>query len=107
MSTATSYTFLWAEPGSGWEEWVIRGTGIRASTLVLAIRNDGRTPEEVAEDFDVPLEAVLEAIDYVDSHSDELSLCRGFELEEWVRRGHINPDGTWRSISTTTPTKIE
>ena len=106
MSTVTSYRFLGAEPGSAWEEWVIAGTGIRASTLVLAVRNDGRTPEQVASDFEVPLDAVLEAIDYVDSHSQELERNYRADWEDLVRRDHLNPDGTWKSISTMTPTKI-
>lgn len=72
MSTMTKYTFLAAELGSAWDELAVKGTGIRVSTLVLAVRNDGRTPEQVASDFGVPVDAVLEAIDYVDSHAQEL-----------------------------------
>ena len=106
MSTVTNCSFLVAEPGSAWEERVIDKTGVRASTLALAVRNDGRTPEQVAADFEVPLEAVLEAIEYVDSHAHELEQRRRAELEDLVRRGHLNADGTWKFISTTTPTKI-
>jgi uncharacterized protein (DUF433 family) len=104
MSTITKYRFLTAEPGSTWDEPIIQGTGVRASTLAFAVRNDGRTPCQVAADFDVPLDAVLEAIDYVDSHSPELDQHRQQEFDELVRLGHMNPDGTWKPISTTTPT---
>lgn len=104
MSTATRFNFLTAESGSAWEELTVKGTGIHASTLVFAVRNDGRTPEQVSADFDVPLDAVLEAIEYVDSHLPELEQRRRQEFEELARLGHMNPDGTWKCISTTTPT---
>ena len=105
MSTLTKYKFLGPEPGSAWEEFVITGSGIRASTLVFAVRNDGRTPEQVAANFHVPLEAVLESIDYVDTHAEELERQRQEMDAELIRRGFMNPDGTWKPISTTTLTK--
>ena len=105
MSTITKYKFLGPEPGSAWEEFVITGSGIRASTLVFAVRNDGRTPEQVAADFHVPLEAVHEAFLYVDENQELLERFRHEEDEMLIRDGYMNSDGTWKSISTTTPTK--
>ena len=105
MSTITNYKFLSPEPGSAWEEFVITGTGIRASTLVFAVRNDGRMPEQVAADFHVPLEAVNEAFQYVEENKELLDRIRREEDEMLIRDGYMNPDGTWKSISTTTPTK--
>jgi uncharacterized protein (DUF433 family) len=105
MSTITKFKFLGPEPGSAWNEFVITGTGIRASTLAIAVRNDGRTPEQAAADFHVPVDAVLESMDYMDAHVEELKREIQAMDEELIRRGFMNPDGTWKSISTTTLTK--
>jgi hypothetical protein len=43
-------------------EWIYRET----------VGEDPRTPEEVAADFDLPLDAVLEAIHYCTHHEDFL-----------------------------------
>lgn len=51
-------------------EWIYRET----------VGEDARTPEEVAADFDLPLEAVLEAIHYC-THNEEF-LCQEWEKEE-------------------------
>ena len=44
------------------------------------IGEEPRTPEEVAHDFDAPLEAVLEAIDYCTQNVDLLNREREEEL---------------------------
>lgn len=99
MSTVTSYKFLGPDPGSSSEQFAIRGTGIRAETLALAVRNDGRTPDEAAAEFHVLVEAVLESLDYVDTHAELIARERAEADQELVRRGFMNPDGTWKPIS--------
>lgn len=102
MQTSTTYNFLVPEAGSAWQEFVVKDTGIRASTLALAVRNEGRSTKQVAADYHVPLEAVLEAVDYVSTHLDELERERQEVDQELIRRGFMNPDGTWKSTLTTT-----
>ena len=48
----------------------LRGTGIRVQTIALASQNN--TPVEVAEDYDVPLMQVQEALGFYDSHRVEI-----------------------------------
>src|SRR5262245_38270608 len=59
------YKFLEPRPRSSLRQLWVRGRNIWAEILYReTVGEDPRTPEQVAHDFDVPLEAVLEAIDY-------------------------------------------
>jgi uncharacterized protein (DUF433 family) len=61
----TQYQHLEPRPGSNYRQWFLKARRIRAAVVHEAIHGpDPRTPEEFAEDFQVPLEAVLEALDY-------------------------------------------
>ena len=65
MSETTSYTYLARREGSRYEQYFFKGRNIRAETLYRAtISSEPMTPDEVAEDYDVPVAAVLEAIQY-------------------------------------------
>jgi hypothetical protein len=68
MATKTSTRYQHLEPrlGSNYRQFFLKGRRIRAAVVDEAIHGpDPRTPEEFARDHDVPLEAVLEALDYV------------------------------------------
>jgi uncharacterized protein (DUF433 family) len=61
----SNYKHLGPRAGSAYRQFFVNGTKIRADTLYQqTIGDDGRSPNDVAEDFRVPLEAVLEAIEY-------------------------------------------
>jgi uncharacterized protein (DUF433 family) len=49
---------------------VLRGTGIRVQTIALASQNN--TPAAIAEDYDVPLTQVQEALSFYDAHRVEI-----------------------------------
>ena len=49
---------------------VLRGTGIRVQTIVLASQNN--TPAEVAEDYDLPPKQVQEALGFYEVHRAEI-----------------------------------
>jgi uncharacterized protein (DUF433 family) len=67
----TTYKHLGPRPGSSYKQYFINGTRTRAATLYYeTVGDDARTPEQVAEDFGVPLDAVLESIDYAERHAD-------------------------------------
>jgi hypothetical protein len=92
MSAETVYKYLDRWPGSRYRQFFYKERKIRADTLYRAtLEPEARTPEEVAEDFDVPLEAVHEAIHYC-SHNEELLRK---ELEEDLAalraRGLLDP----------------
>jgi uncharacterized protein YcsI (UPF0317 family) len=59
----------------------VKDRRIRALTLYrLTVGEDAQTPKEAAENYDVPLEAVLEAIEYCESDPPEIR--QDFEEEE-------------------------
>ena len=64
--TEIQYQHLEPRPGSNYRQLFLKGRRIRAAVVDEVIHGpDPRTPEEFAQDFQVPLEAVLEALDYV------------------------------------------
>lgn len=71
---------------------VIRAGGLPAEVLYRAtIGSESRTPEEVAQDYDVPREAVEEAIDYCLRHADLLQQEREAVLADIRRRALDQP----------------
>ena len=72
MAVQTEYRFLEPRPDSNYRQLFIKGRKIRAEILYrLTVNAEPRTPEEVARDYSVPLEAVREAIHY-SIHNEEL-----------------------------------
>jgi uncharacterized protein (DUF433 family) len=68
MSTEAQphYQHLEARPGSNYRQLWLKGRRIRAAVVDEVVHGlDPRTPEEFAQEYQVPLEAVLEALDYV------------------------------------------
>lgn len=65
MSETNSYQYLEARPNSSIKQPFVKGRNIWADVLYSeTIGEDARTPEQVADDFEVPLGAVLESIDF-------------------------------------------
>ena len=64
--TETHYQHLEPCPGSNYRQLFLKGRRIRAAVVDEAIHGpDPFTPEEFASEYQVPLEAVLEALEYV------------------------------------------
>lgn len=82
MSTATQYQFLVANPRSWYKQLFVKDTRIQARTLygAYASEEEARTPEQIAADYNVPLEAVREAISYCES--DPAELREDYQREE-------------------------
>ena len=55
---------------SGTLSSVLRGTGIRVQTIVIASQNN--TPAEIAEDYDLPQTQVQEALGFYEVHRAEI-----------------------------------
>jgi uncharacterized protein (DUF433 family) len=49
---------------------VLRGTGIRVQTIAIASQDN--TPDEIAEDYDLPLMQVKEALGFYKAHRVEI-----------------------------------
>ena len=72
--TPRQWKYLERRPGSSYQQLCIKRKRIRAWTLYCEFMNEkeSRTPEQLAEDWNVPLEAVREAIEYGQSDPPEL-----------------------------------
>ena len=81
-STSTTWKYLERDPKSRLKQLSIRGRRIRARTLygMFMSAEEPMTPEEIAADYDLPLEAVQEAITYCQSDPPEIK--EDFERQE-------------------------
>lgn len=81
MSQTLSYKHLEPRPGSHYRQWFVKGRRIRAVVLYReTIGEEPRSAQDVAEDYDLPLEAVNEAIDYCQRNPEVLQA--DWEMEE-------------------------
>ena len=84
MSSSTSITwhYLAPNPKSCYKQLFVKGTRIRARVLygMFMSAAEPMTPEETAAAFNLPLEAVQEAIVYCRSNPPEIA--KDFEREE-------------------------
>ena len=97
MSTSTTWTHLAPNPKSAYKQLFIKGRRIRARVLygMFMSAEDPRTAEEIAADFELPVEAVNEAIAYCQSDPPEIR--EDFEREERIMEatGMNDPDYKW------------
>ena len=92
MPTAEGYQHLEPRPCSNYRQLFIKGRRIRAEVLYReTVGLEPRTPEEVAEDYEVPVEAVREAIDYCIRNEDLLRAERERDLESIREDGLDKP----------------
>ena len=76
MSTQPNqYKYLTRKPKSVYKQLFIRDRWVSARTLYgkYAREENPMTPEEIAADYNLPLEAVLESIAYCESNPPELA----------------------------------
>jgi len=74
-NTATTWKYLEPNAKSLYRQLFIKGTRVRARVLYGMYMNAEApmTPEEIAEDYELPLEAVREAIAYCGSNPVEIA----------------------------------
>jgi uncharacterized protein (DUF433 family) len=72
-ATQTRWQYLERDPMSSYHQLSIKGRRVRARTLYGAFMNaeEPRTIEQIAQDWDLPIEAVKEAIAYCESDPPE------------------------------------
>ena len=88
MTASNGYEFLESRPDSHYRQLFFKGRKIRAEVFYSAtVGEEARSPEEVAADFDVPVEAVREAVDYCLKHADVIARDHAMENESIRRRG--------------------
>jgi hypothetical protein len=88
-----TWVYLDRKPKSHYRQLFIKGRNIAARTIYRnAIDSeDPRTPEQIAADLELPLEAVHEAIAYCESNPPEFQ--QDWEMEEaTIRRGLLEKE---------------
>jgi uncharacterized protein (DUF433 family) len=92
-SSRPTWKYLAPNPKSSYKQFFVCGTRIPARALYGWYAGPEPTaPEDIAREFNLPLEAVLESIAYCQSNPPELlaDYARDDALEEAVRR---SPNG--------------
>src|SRR5438876_11535215 len=84
MTQQVEYQYLKPKPGSNYRQLFVNGR-IRAEILYReTVGLEPLTPEEVAREYSLPVEAVLEAIEYSVKNQSLLNEERARE-EAWIR----------------------
>ena len=85
------YRHLEAHPGSNYRQLFLKGRRIRVDLVYQDTHGpDAYTPETWAENYQVPLEAVLEALDYVEQNQPVIQADRDREAARLRARGLLN-----------------
>lgn len=74
MEVVESINLITRKPGVRGGRPCILGTGLRVSDIVVAMRYHERTPEQMAEGFQVSLAGVYAALSYYNLHKDEIDI---------------------------------
>jgi uncharacterized protein (DUF433 family) len=92
------YQHLEHRPGANYKQMYVKGRKIRAIVLYGQTQGeDARAPEQVAQDYDLPVETVKEAIDYCIHNADVLR--EDYESESaslkrlWEKHPPVVPPG--------------
>ena len=95
MSTSSNpYKYLARKPKSNYEQLFVKDRWVSARTLYGMYLNEEMpmTPEEIAADYDLPLEAVREAIAYCESNPPELARDHARDEALMEATGMNDPD---------------
>ena len=93
-STSTAWQYLAPNPNSSYKQLFIKGTRIRARVLygMFMSAEQPMTPEEIASEFNLPSEAVKEAIAYCLSNPAEIAEDYAREERLMQASGMDQPD---------------
>ena len=72
METVESINLITRKPEIRGGRPCIKGTGLRVTDIVVAMRYHSRTPDQIAEGFQVSLAGVYAALAYYNLHKDEI-----------------------------------
>lgn len=81
------YRYLVKRPEKGREQPYLRGRNMTVGQLIYTIRANNLTIKEAAEDFNLPVEQVLEAQAYYQTHSDLIASEMAQETLSLLERG--------------------
>jgi hypothetical protein len=90
MVESTGYIHLAPRDGSAYQQYFVKGGNLRAETLFRAtVGPEPMTPEEVARDYDVPVEVIREAIEYCHRNAALLKKERDEDWSDSRARGLV------------------
>jgi len=94
MSTGVTYQFLEPRPKSAYRQLFIKNTRIRAELIYRAHVNheEPMTAAELAQDYRLPLAAIIEAIEYSRSNPPEIAADMAREQAIMAATGELQPD---------------
>jgi uncharacterized protein (DUF433 family) len=87
LSQAETWQFLVSRPHPWRQQLSIKGRKLFASTLWQDMISNGMSPEQAAENWDLPLAAVHEAIQYCKTNRDLLRMEAEEEQHRLQERG--------------------
>lgn len=95
----TQWKYLEAHPQSSYKQLFVKGTRIRAEAVYARVVDgdppEALTPEEIAEDMNLPLEAVREAIAYCDADPPEIREDHARERAKMRADGLLDAEGNY------------
>ena len=95
--TTTQWQYLEKRPHPWRQQLYIKGRKLRAFTLWVNMKVNEMTPEEASDNWDLPLAAIHEAINYCEANREllkrEASSSRRRLEEKGVRLEPETPDG--------------
>jgi hypothetical protein len=88
MTNQNNYRFLAPREGSNYKQFFVKGRNLRAETLYRQTTGvEPRSLPEVAIDYDLPVEAVQEAVQYCIDNAELLRREREEDLADLRQRG--------------------
>ena len=95
----TQWKYLEPHPQSSYKQLFVKGTRIRAEVVyswyVDVDPPDARTPEQLAADVNLPVEAVREAIAYCEADPPEIREDHQREREDLQAMGVMDAEGNY------------
>jgi hypothetical protein len=85
MDVQSQYHYLIERPEKGTQELYIRGAGIRASTIWHDRYISQMHPHAIAQDRDLPVEAVYEALAYCQEYWEVICQAKAQE-QAWLQK---------------------
>jgi uncharacterized protein (DUF433 family) len=97
-TTPNTYKYLTRKPKSVYKQLFIKDRWISARTLYGKFMSEESpmTPQEIAADYELPLEAVLEALAYCESRPPEIDSDYAAEEALMEATGMNDPDYKYR-----------
>lgn len=86
-SDAEEYRYLERRPESWRHELFLKGRNMTVGHLVYGMRANGLTADQAVENYDLPLEQILEALRYYERHRDVIEADVDEERRRAVERG--------------------